>query len=72
MAKIRIYQLARETGVPADDVLTAARKMGIEVKSSLSGIEPEAAKKLKASLKKGLVPVAGELNAVRKTAREIL
>ena len=36
MAKVRIYQLARETGVPADDILAAARKMGIEVKSSLS------------------------------------
>ena len=64
MAKVRIYQLARETGVPADDILAAARKMGIEVKSSLSGVDPEVAKKLKSSLKK----VAGKTSGTGTTA----
>jgi len=43
MAKIRIYTLAKETGIPADDILAAVRKMGVEVKSNLSGIDPEVA-----------------------------
>ena len=46
MAKIRIYQLARDTGVPAEELIAAVRKMGVEVKSSLSGVEPDVAEKV--------------------------
>ena len=53
MAKVRIYQLARETGVAADDILAAVRSMGVEVKSNLSGIDPDVAERFKATLKDG-------------------
>jgi len=66
MAKIRIYQLARETGVPADDILAAARKMGIEVKSSLSGVDPEVAEKLKSSLEGAGKPAGSGTTGARK------
>jgi translation initiation factor IF-2 len=51
MAKVRIYQLAKETGIAADDILAALRKRGVKVKSNLSAIEPDLAKELKAELK---------------------
>ena len=43
MAKVRVYELARELGHESKDVLTRAQELGIEVKTASSGLEEDAA-----------------------------
>lgn len=42
MAKVRVYELARELGRESKDVLERARDLGIEVKTASSGLDEEA------------------------------
>ncbi len=43
MAKLRVYELARELGVESKEVLERARDLGIEVKTASSGVDEEGA-----------------------------
>ena len=52
MAKIKIYEIAKELKIDNKDVLEAAKKMGLKVTSHLSGIEENDVKRLKENLKK--------------------
>ncbi len=58
MAKVRIYELAKETGAPAEDIISMLGKIGIKVKSNLSSIDAEVAARLKSSLKGGAAKAA--------------
>ena len=49
MAKIRIYELARELGLESKEVLARVHELGIEAKTASSGVEPEAADKVRQS-----------------------
>ena len=49
MAKIRIYELARELGLESKDVLQRVLDLGIEAKTASSGVEPEAAERVRQS-----------------------
>ncbi len=49
MAKVRVYELARELGRESKDVLERARDLGIEVKTASSGIDEEAVALVRAS-----------------------
>ena len=40
MAKIRVYELARELGLESKDVLARVHELGIEAKTASSGLEP--------------------------------
>ncbi|GMQ98542.1 MAG: translation initiation factor IF-2 [Acidimicrobiia bacterium] len=42
MAKVRVYELARELGQESKDVLERARDLGIEVKTASSGLDEDA------------------------------
>ncbi len=42
MAKVRVYELARDLGQESKDVLERARDLGIEVKTASSGLDEEA------------------------------
>lgn len=52
MAKIKIYEIAKELKIDNKDVLETAKKMGLKVTSHLSGIEENNVKRLKENLKK--------------------
>lgn len=52
MAKIKIYEIAKELKIDNRDVLETAKKMGLKVTSHLSGIEENDVKRLKENLKK--------------------
>lgn len=52
MAKIKIYEIAKELKIDNKDVLETAKKMGLKVTSHLSGIEENDVKRLKENLKK--------------------
>ena len=57
MAKIRVYELARELGLESKDVLARVQELGIEVKTASSGVEPDAADKVRQSYAGAEVPV---------------
>jgi len=52
LAKIKIYEIAKELKIDNRDVLETAKKMGLKVTSHLSGIEENDVKRLKENLKK--------------------
>ena len=52
MGKIKIYEIAKKLGLASKEVLEVATKLNIEVKSHMSGVEEEDAKKIEASLTK--------------------
>ena len=43
MAKVRVYELARDLGQDSKDVLERARELGIEVKTASSGLDEDSA-----------------------------
>ncbi len=47
MGKMKLYELAKELNVSSKDLLEQAKALGIEIKSHLSSLEEEDAKKLK-------------------------
>ncbi len=52
MGKIKIFELAKELDVNNKDLVSIAQDLGLDVKSHLSSIDEEDAKKIKASMKK--------------------
>ena len=50
LGKIKIYEIAKKLGLTSKEVLEVAQKLNIEVKSHMSGIEEEEAKKIEKSL----------------------
>ena len=50
MGKIKIYEIAKKLGLTSKEVLEMAKKLNIEVKSHMSGVEEEDAKKIENSL----------------------
>ena len=47
MKKVRIYELAKELGVPAKKIISELSKLNIEVKSHMASIDGESLKKVK-------------------------
>ena len=41
MAKVRVYELARELGLESKDVLERAQELGLDVKTASSGLDEE-------------------------------
>jgi translation initiation factor IF-2 len=52
LGKIKIFELAKELDVNNKDLVAVAKDLGLDVKSHLSSIDEEDAKKIKASMKK--------------------
>lgn len=52
MGKVKIYEIAKKLGLASKEVLEMAQKLNIEVKSHMSGVEEEDAKKIENSLSK--------------------
>ncbi len=59
MAKVRIYEIARELELESKEVLDAAKELGFKVKTASSGVEPAAAEAIKSSLADGQVAEVG-------------
>lgn len=51
MANVRVYELAKELNVSNHEIMDALARMGVEVKSHSSGLDPEIVEKLKETLK---------------------
>ena len=52
MDKIKIYEIAKKLGLASKDVLEAAQKLNIDVKSHMSGVSEEDAKKIEDTFSK--------------------
>ena len=52
MGKIKIHEIAKKLGLTSKEVLDAANKLKIEVKSHMSGVEEDEAKKIETALTK--------------------
>ena len=50
MGKIKIYEIAKKLNLTSKEVLEMAQKLNIDVKSHMSGVEEEEAKKIEAQL----------------------
>ena len=51
-AKIPIYELAKELGIPNKDLVTKIQELGIEAKNHMSRLEPEDASRVKRAVEK--------------------
>ncbi len=71
MAKVRVYELARELGQESKDVLERAQSLGIEVKTASSGLDEEAAVLVRMSYEdKSKTTVEPDSDAVETAADE--
>ena len=52
MGKIKIYEIAKELDLTSKEILEVAQKLNIDVKSHMSSVEEEEAKKIKNNLSK--------------------
>ena len=53
MSNPRVYELAKELGVPSKDLLSKLSAMGVEVKSQSSTVTPDVAAQLRSATKGG-------------------
>ena len=61
MGKIKIYEIAKKLNLTSKEVLEMAQKLNIDVKSHMSGVEEEEAKKIEAQLTNNSLTVFGLL-----------
>ena len=55
MGKIKIHEIAKEMGLTSKEIIEKAKKLGIEVKSHMSGLEDNEVSKIKNALSKSKV-----------------
>ena len=60
MDKIKIYEIAKKLGLASKDVLEAAQKLNIDVKSHMSGVSEEDAKKIEDTFSKNSASKSSE------------
>ncbi|MCA9678301.1 MAG: translation initiation factor IF-2 N-terminal domain-containing protein, partial [Myxococcales bacterium] len=51
-AKMRVYEIAREVGIPNKDLLAKIRAMGLEVNNHMSSLDADDVARIKRSLEK--------------------
>ena len=63
MAKMKVYDLAKEIGVKSAEILTVLKSKGIEVKSHMSVLEDEQIEEVKKAMKASEKPAADKAEA---------
>lgn len=56
MSKTRVYQIAKEFGIPSKELVDALNAVGIEVGSHMSSLDPEVARQIRMMLSSQLKP----------------
>jgi translation initiation factor IF-2 len=51
MVNVRVFQLARDLGIPSQEVIDRLKKLGVDVKTASSSVDEDTADKLKRALK---------------------
>ena len=68
LGKMKLYELAKEMDISSKDLLEKAKALGINIKSHLSNIEDEDAKKLRENF--GKKTKESEIKAVKKEEKK--
>ena len=73
MGKIKIHEIAKKLGLTSKEILDAANKLKIEVKSHMSGVEEEEANKIETALtkKEGKKKEEKEKSVKKEKSKEI-
>lgn len=71
MAKIRIYELAKEIGAESKDILALAQKMGADVKTASSGLAEETVDRIRRHFDKSAVKKEGSDEAADRGADRV-
>ena len=66
MGKMKLYELAKELNLTSKELLDRAKKIGVEVKSHLSGLEEIDVEKLRKDFSEGLHSKKEEKKEIRK------
>ena len=57
--KMRVYEIAKEVGIPNKDLITKIRALGLEVNNHMSSLDADDVARIRRSLKpKKLIPIA--------------
>ncbi len=67
MAGIKIYELARDIGMPSKDLAAWALEAGFSVKTHMSSVDEKTAKEIRAGLKKAGLVTGSKAGAAKKT-----
>ena len=51
MLNVRVFQLARDLGLPSQEVIDRLKRLGVDVKTASSSVDEDTADKLKRALK---------------------
>jgi len=47
MGNVRVFQLARDLGIPSQDIIERLKRLGVEVRTASSSVDEDTADKLK-------------------------
>ena len=70
MGKIKIHEIAKKMGLTSKEVLEKAKSLNFDVKSHLSAVTDEEAKKLEEELRK-IIKVIKKINQPRNIQHQI-
>ena len=70
MGKIKIYEISKETGLTSKEIIEKANELGIDVKTHMSSVDEEEAKKIKDALLKNKTSNVKENKNIEKTKKE--
>ena len=68
MAGIKIYELAREVGMPSKDLAAWAKKEGFSVKTHMSSVDEKTTKEIRKGLKKAGLPAESKSAVAKKVS----
>ncbi|MDP6085796.1 MAG: translation initiation factor IF-2 [Nitrospinota bacterium] len=66
MAGIKIYELARDIGMPSKDLAAWALEAGFSVKTHMSSVDEKTAKEIRAGMKKSVLVTGSKSDAAKK------
>ncbi len=70
MAKVRVYELAKELGVESKVIMTKLQEMGEFVRSASSTVEPPVVRRLREQMPAAEAPAPAKKAAAKKTAKK--
>src|ERR1700733_15611180 len=71
-AKMRVYEIAKEVGIPNKDLITKIRALGLEVNNHMSSLDADDVARIKRSLEKEKQSVAQPQQTQRLSSGTVL
>src|SRR5512138_2400025 len=71
-AQMRVYEIAKEVGIPNKDLIAKIRALGLEVNNHMSSLDPDDVARVKRSLEKEKAAVASPQQTQRLSSGTVL